>query len=68
MALPDLVNGIARELLQPDNLPEAVAWLEARIELHMEKGDTEAVIRVGKLRDRVRSVGAKLAEPKKGTK
>ena len=27
MASPDLINGIAKELLQPDNLPEAAAWL-----------------------------------------
>lgn len=70
MASPDLIKGIAKELLDPANLPEAEAWLESRIELHMEKGDTEAIIRVGKLRDRVRATHAKLSGPEraKGTR
>lgn len=70
MASPDLINGIARELLKQENLSEAVAWLEKRISIHMESGDTEAVICVGKLRDRVRAAIAKAdttaTEPKKG--
>lgn len=65
MASPDLINGIARELLQPENLPDALAWLETRIKVHMDSGETEAVIRVGKLRDRVRAAQTKLTEPKK---
>ena len=65
MASPDLINGIARELLQPENLPEAIDWLESRIRIHMEAGEADAVIRVGKLRDRVKVARTKMGEPKK---